>query len=376
MFANPTNVGISQRVVATLVACAVAMVSIGFYNLAQAANLTSVSDTLTDSQISVVSNHTIAFTIPAGSTGVAAAGTITVTFPAGFALGSVAFGDMDLTIGGASQTLAAAAAGATWGATKTGQVVTFTSGTGTATAGQAIIIKIGTNATVGGTGVNRITNPTAGSYELVITAGASDTGRTQVAILNNVQVTAKVNTTFTFTVTGLATSTAINGTTTTGSTSPVKIPFGTLTANQPKSLAQKLAVVTNAIAGFVVTVQTSGNLKSSNGAVIDNFANGADTSTPTAWATNLPTNNISSNLTWGHWGFTSNDSDLSVPFGANQYEAASTTARTVFTHSGPADGTTVNKGTANVGYQVQITPLQEAADDYNTTLTSIATPTF
>jgi hypothetical protein len=29
-----------------------------------------------------------------------------------------------------------------------------------------------------------------------------------------------------------------------------------------------------------------------------------------------------------------------------------------------------------VGYKIEITPLQEAADDYTTTLTYIATPTF
>jgi hypothetical protein len=187
-------------------------------------------------------------------------------------------------------------------------------------------------------------------------------------------VTAKVNTTFTFTVTGTATSTALYTSTTTGSTTSTLIPFGVLAAGVPKILAQHLAVVTNAISGFVVTVQSSGNLKSSNGAIIDNFKDGADTSSPTAWTT--PTNVITDNKTWGHWGFTSNDTDLSVPFANNQYIAASTTARTVFTHSGPADGTTADKGKADVGYKIQITPLQEAADDYNTTLTYIATPTF
>ena len=374
MFANPTNVGISQRVVATLVACAVAMVSIGFYSYAQAANLTSVSDTLTDSQISVVSNHTIAFTIPAGSTGVAAAGTITVTFPAGFALGSVAFGDMDLTIGGASQTLAAAAAGATWGATKSGQVVTFTSGTGTATAGQAIIIKIGTNATVGGTGVNRITNPTAGSYELVIAAGTSDTGRTRVAILSNVLVRAIVDTTFTFTVTGMATSTAVNGLTTTGSTSPTSINYAKIVAGVPEVLSQRLNVTTNARSGFTVTVQESGSLLSSNGADIDSFSNATNVNTPTVWSS--PTNSIANENTWGHWGLTSSDDINASEFTGSKFVAASTTARQIFSHSGPADGTTALVGSTTIGYKIEITPLQEAADDYNTTLTYIATPVF
>ena len=374
MFANPTNVGISQRVVATLVACAVAMVSIGFYNYAQAANLTSVSDTLTDSKNAVVSNHTIAFTIPAASAGVIAGGTITVTFPAGFTLGSVAFGDMDLKIAGSDQALAAVAAGATWGATKSGQVVTFTSGSGTATAGQAIEIQIGTNATFGTTGTNQITNPGVGSYELYITAGAADTGRTRVAILSNVTVSAIVDTTFTFTVTGMATSTAVNSLTTTGSTTATAINYGKLVANVAEVLSQRLNVTTNARSGFTVTVQESAGLLSSNGADIDSFSNGTHVNTPAVWS--APTNNITLENTWGHWGITSSDDLNTSEFSGSKFVAASTTARQIFSHAGPADGVTANAGSTTVGYKIEITPLQEAADDYSTTLTYIATPVF
>ena len=376
MFANPTNVGISQRVVATLVACAVAMVSIGFYSYAQAANLTSVSDTLTDSQISVVSNHTIAFTIPAGSTGVAASGgTITVTFPAGFNMGTVAFGDLDLKVAGTDQTLAAAPAASVWGAVKSGQVVTFTTGSGvSATAGQAIEIQIGTNATFGAAGANRITNPTAGSYELYITAGTADTGRTRVAILSNVLVRAIVDTTFTFTVTGMATSTAVNGLTTTGSTSPTSINYAKIAAGVPEVLSQRLNVTTNARSGFTVTVQQSGPLQSSNGADIDSFSNATNVNTPTVWSS--PTNSIANENTWGHWGLTSSDDINSSEFTGSKFVAASTTARQIFGHTGPADGTTALVGSTTIGYKIEITPLQEAADDYNTTLTYIATPVF
>jgi hypothetical protein len=375
MFANPTNVGISQRVVATLVACAVVLTSIGMYTTAQAANLVSVRDTLSDSDVSVVSNHTIDFTVPTSSPGVAAGQTITVTFPAGFSLTGVVFGDIDFSINGTDATLAAAPSGATWGAAIAGQVLTITSGSGTVTAGQVVQIQIGTNATFGATGANRITNPAAGSYELVITAGTSDTGRTRVAIIDNVLVTARVNTTFDFAILGLATSTAINGTSTTGSTTADTIPFGTLTAGQIKTLGQRLTVSTNARNGFVVTVESDGNLQSSNGAIIDNFQNGSDVAGPgTAWS--APTNNIADATTWGHWGVTSNDADLASPFAANNFMAASTTPRTVFTHNGPADGILQNVGEVELAYQIQITPLQEAADDYNTTLTYIATPTF
>jgi hypothetical protein len=385
MFANPTNVGISQRVVATLVACAVAMVSVGFYSNAQAANLVSVSDTLTDSHPSVVSNHTIAFTI--SSTGSVTSGqTITVTTPSGFASSSpLLFTDFDLKVAGTDQTIVAGASPAAnqWGYTTSGTgsgpfVLTFKSGGGTAVAAanNAIEIQIGTNATFGTTGVNRLINhATPGaSYEFYITAGTADTGRTRVAIVNHVTVSAIVNTSFTFTVSGMATSTTFNGTTTTGSTSPTIINFGRLTAGVAKRLSQRLNVTTNARSGFTVTVQESGSLQSSNGADIDSFTNGTNVNTPAVWS--APTNNIALENTWGHWGLTSSDDINASEFSGTKFVAASTTARQIFNHTGPADGTTANVGSTTVGYEIQITPLQEAADDYNTTLTYIATPVF
>ncbi len=377
MFVNPTNnVGISQRVVATLVASAVLLTSIGFYNIAQAANLTSVSDTLSDSDLSSASNHTILATVPAGASGVGAGQTVTVTFPAGFSLTGVAFADIDFAINGAEQTLAAAPAAATWGAAIAGQVLTITSGTGTVTAGQVIRIRVGTNAVTGGTGTQQIDNPgTAGSYELRITAGTADSGRTRVAIIDNVLVSAIVDTTFTFTITGVATSTVINGApATTGSTSPTAINFARIAANTDEVLGQRLNVTTNAIGGFTVTVAQDSNLLSSTGADIDGFADGAYTNTPAAWTN--PTNSISLENTWGHWGLTSDDDLNTNEFGAALYVAASTTPRSVFHHAGPADGTTNNIGSTSVAYRIRITPLQEAADDYNTTLTYVATPIF
>ena len=375
MYKFSTSVESLHRVVAMLVAIAVLAWSVGAYSSAQAANLTSISDTLSDSNVSSLSNHTVQFTVPTSSPGVIAAGTIVVTFPAGFNIAALTVGDVDFAINGAEQTLAGSASGATWGVATSSQNLTLTSGTGVVTAGQVVRIRIGTNAVTGSTGTHQVTNPTAGSYEFVVTAGAADTGRTRVAILNNVTVTAVVDTSFVFTVAGLATSTAVNATTTTGSSTPTTIPFGTLVAGQIKTLGQQLSVTTNARNGFVVTVQQSQNLLSSTGADIDGFIDGAYTNTPVAWI--APTNSITNENTWGHWGLTSDDSDLnSDEFGSALFVAASTTARQVFSHTGPADGTTVDKGTAKVGYNIQITPLQEAGNDYSTVLTYIATPTF
>ncbi|NCO62191.1 hypothetical protein GW879_01920, partial [Candidatus Kaiserbacteria bacterium] len=118
----------------------------------------------------------------------------------------------------------------------------------------------------------------------------ADTGRTRVAIVDTVLVTASVDTTFDFTVSGLATSTAVNGTSTTGLTTATTIPFGVLTSGAVKTMAQKLDVVTNARNGFVVTVEQDGNLQSSTGADVDGFIDGAYTDTPAVWA--APTNNI------------------------------------------------------------------------------------
>ncbi len=382
MFKQSTHVDSLHRVVAMLVATAVLALSVGVFNNAQAANLAVISNTLSDSDVSSLSNHTILFTVPTSSPGViaggGASGRITVTFPIGFTMGSVAVGDIDFAINGTEQALAAAPAAATWGATVSGQNLILESGTGVVTANQTVRIRVGTNAVTGGAGTNRVTNPgTTNSYEFVVTAGAADSGRTRVAILDNVDVTAIVNTSFVFTVNGLATSTAVNGTSTTGSTTATAIPFGVLTAGQIKTLAQRLNVTTNARNGFVVTVEQDQNLLSSTGADIDGFRDGAYTNTPQAWGL-APTNNIADENTWGHWGLTSTDDLNSNEFGAGTplFVAASTTPRQIFSHNGPSDGVTNNIGSSTIGYQIQITPLQEAGDDYITTLTYIATPTF
>ena len=194
-------------------------------------------------------------------------------------------------------------------------------------------------------------------------------------------MTAAVDTVFDFTITGFSvTGTDANGTSTTATSSATEIPFGTLTANVVETIAQRLNVTTNAIQGFVVTVEQDQNLLSSTGADIDGFANGTYTNTPGDWS--APTNSISDENTWGHWGLTSNDDVNASEFqgcggaATGCWVAASTTPRQIYSHDGPADGTTVDIGSTTVAYQVQITPLQEAADDYSTTLTYIATPTF
>lgn len=367
-----------QGGIATLVAIALVLWAVGahMFTTVEAANLTYVKDTLSDSDTGSASNHTIQFLSP---TGVLAGGTITVTFPAGFDLTGVDDTDMDLTVGVTDHPLAAVPSGATWGAVVAGQTLTLTSATAVVGSNATVTIEIGTNAT-GGVANAQIDNPgSVNSFEITITAGASDSGQTRVAIVDNVLVTANVDTTLTFTVSGVANGQAVNSspTTTATTTTSTSLPFETLAANVSKTLAQDLTVATNAIHGYVVTVEQDANLLSSTGADIDGFIDGAYTNTPTAWV--APSNAIGDENTWGHWGLTTDDVSLlgaGSDFAANQWVAPSTTPRAIMAHDGPSDGVTNDIGAARIGYQAQITALQEAGDDYSTTLTYIATPTF
>ncbi len=363
MFVIPTNVGFTHRVVAMLVACAVVLWSVGVYTTAQAANLIEVSDTLSDSGPSVTSAHNFSFEIPTGST-VLPGDDYVITFPAGFTgVNTVVSGNLTVRRnGGAPIAIGNFAAGA--------QTLTFDNVAASSTDVITVVLADGV-----------VTNPaTIQSYEFVITVAdtTADVGRTRVAIVDYVTVSAIVNTTFDFVVAGTATTTSVNATTSTGASTATEIPFGVLTAGTVYTIAQELTVETNAANGFVVTVQQDGNLLSSTGADIDGFSNGTYVNSPVAWS--APSNSLLLENTWGHWGLTSDDSDLNAgeftSGGGDKWVAASTTPRLIFSHNDPADGVTQNYGSATIGYRVQISPLQEAADDYTTTLMYVATPTF
>ncbi len=371
-----------QSGIATLTAIALVLWALGahMFTSAEAANLLYVKDTLSDSAPSIASNHTLQFLSPGALIG---GNTITVTFPNAFTgTSSVVVADIDFEINGVDETLVAGVPAATeWGFGWSGATMTLTAGGSESLASNATAtIKIGSNATAGASGTMRLINPSAtSSYEITLTA-ATNTAQTRVAIIENVLVTANVDTTLTFTVNGIGSGSTVNGspTTTATTTTSTALPFGTLAVGVSKTLGQDLTVATNAIHGYVVTVEQDQNLLSSTGADIDGFIDGLYTNTPTAWQG--PANSIvTGERTWGHWGLTTDDSTLlgaGLDFAANQWIAASTTPRAIMAHDGPSDGVTDDIGAARVGYQAQITALQEAGDDYNTTLTYIATPTF
>jgi len=369
---------------AAIASLAIIMWSLGLpvMQFAQAANVTTFSNTLSDSAPSVVSNHTIEFVTP---TGVAASETIVITFDQAaqaFDLTGIGEEDVDLLVGGVAETV-----GTDWtvAVDTVADTITITSaGAGGVIAAAAEVeILIGLHATNDGTADTQIINPaTVQSYEINVTVGSADSGETRVAIVDSVTVTATVDTIFTFTVEG---QTALAGAGFSTSDDPTQdstatsIPFGELEANTPVSASQSLEVSTNAANGFVVTVAVDQQLTSSNGAVIDSFVDGGNTSVPTPWAE--PNGDLGVANEAGHWGLTSNDTTLTGTLtdlytGGTEFVAASTDPVEVFRHDGPSDGQVAGSGTAQVLYKVEITALQEAADDYTATLTYVATPVF
>lgn len=350
-----------------------------FIHTARAASLNHVSDLLSDSGLSASSNHTITFTTP---TGIAVDETVTITFPAGFNMNGVAFGDIDITDDGSDLAVAAAAGAGTWGADVSGQVLTLTNSNDTAVAADSVmVVEIGLNATFGVAGDTQIINPAANGSQMIAIAGTmTDSADTRVYIVEHVLVTAEVDTIFEFQVDAVADTETVNGSDIDITSTPTTLAFGVLVPNASSTMAQDLSVKTNAQYGFTVTVQADGNLRSDTGADINPFIDDAETVDPVKWQ--APAATIDTDTTYGHEGVTTED-DLNVggAFGVMEYAGNFVTApRAIFSHDGPVTWSTPGQypdvATTRVGYTIEISPLQEAADDYTQTLRYVATPTF
>jgi hypothetical protein len=370
------------QAVAMTVGLAVFLWSTGLpalFRQAEAASIANASDTITTSAPSQGAVHTIAFEMP---NGMVANQTFELRFETGFDLTGLNIGDISMTVDGSATTTAGSNGAGIWGVatnTPTGQDITFTAPTdyGVASSGPLVL-------TIGDVAGTLIVNPSAtSSYYIDIGGGAStaqDTGQVRVAIIDEVVVSASVDTSLTFTVIGVVDGQSVNNspTSTAATTTPTTLPFGTLTVDQSSTLAHDLTVATNAVNGYSVTVSLSGPLNdSTTGAIIDSFIDGADTAIPTTWVS--PSADINDDKTFGHWGITSEDATTTRTdeFDSDEWGGIATSSPTVIMgHTGPADEVTQGVGAARIGYQIEISALQEASDDYNTTLRYIATPTF
>jgi len=380
-----------HKVVAIVAIVALLMWSFGFPSWvrpSEAANLTWISDTISDSDSAVSADHTIVFTTPT-LVDDAADRDIVVSFPAQFNVSTstaiLYIADFDVATTG-EYTLGADCTGSEHMSVATGtptaQDITFTICTGDGgdfLANGTTTIEIGTVATAAGAGVNQIINPTPiQSYEITV-ATPSDDGATRVAIIDDVVVTASVTTSLTFIVYGLAAGATVNTspTTTADATTPTTLPFGDLVVGTSKTLAQSLSVATNARNGYTVTANQNQNLLSSTGADIDRFIDDLGTSVPVAWVP--PTGTLGNEVEYGHMGITTEDVSLAGgnDFGDDLWAGNFVNnPREVLYHDGPSDGIQANTGSTTVGYQAEIMAFQEAGTDYTAVITYVATPIF
>ncbi len=220
-------------------------------------------------------------------------------------------------------------------------------------------------------------------------AGSSLQERVQVMVqlLDDVLMTARVDATLQFNVTGLnGGSDTVNSVSCTGTTTSNTLPFGTLQPAASSTVCQELDVTTNASNGFTVTVWQDQELTSDGNDNINSFNDSPDgTGSTTATSWQPPSGQLDSDHTYGHMGLTSDDTDLNSLGGYEDlYNGAGApeyvgldgiTPRPIFHHDGPADGSTQDRGVARVAYTAEIHALQQAGD-YESTLTYVATPTY
>lgn len=232
-------------------------VSMVHVELVHAAAMSSLSDTLSSVKANTLSDHTIQFVTP---TGVSAAGTLTVTFPSGWSLGSLSTTSVDFatstsaTCSGFTDALVSnTASGLTWGVSTTSSSITLTSGTAVIPANRCVQIEIGGNATSQVTGTTTYTNPaTATTSVLTLSASSGDTGTITVNIITNdtVTMTGTVNQSLTFTI---STTTIYFGNL---SSTGAKFASSTnASGDSTETIAHTLAVSTNGSSGFTVTVR-------------------------------------------------------------------------------------------------------------------------
>lgn len=338
--------------------------SIVHVELAMAAALTTLSDTQSSLKAATLSDHTIQFVTP---TGVAASGTIAITFPAGYSMGVTNVNNVDFATSSSAScsgfvdaTLALSPVNLTWGYSTSSQTVTFTSGTGVIAANRCIQIRIGSNATFGGTGVTQITNPGAGSYGITIAGTFGDTGTITTTIIGDdtVAMTGTVNQSISFTI---STSTIYFGT-----LSSIAAKFASSTnslGDSAETVAHSLGVSTNAPSGFSLTVrgQTLTSQQNSNNTI---SAIGATAASSTA--------------TTEQFGLRATESGgtavtVSSPYSSPTsygYGATATTSSTLATGAGATASSTLS-----LRYVTNIAAVTEAGT-YAANLVYIATANF
>lgn len=199
-----------------------------------------------------------------------------------------------------------------------------------------------------------------------------DDGVVTLTLTQGVTVSARVDPTFTFTVTGVA-GTGVNtrnGTTMTSgiTTTVTTIPFGNLTSGTEKFAGHDLTVVSNTDGGYNVTARMATNMTgSAYGFDIDKFiGNSASETSAQAWA--LPTGGTAGTNT-GWLGIGTNDTGVTGQ-GANAFFSLGTSPTTVMTNDASTTGET-----NEIAFGIEVNSSQPA-DNYSGIMIYNATPVY
>ncbi len=347
--------------------------------------VTSVSNTQTTQKTSATGNQTISFSTPSGAPEDA---TITLTFPASFNIASITEDDVDLAVDGVDLTTAATCSGSEKASVAvSGQTLTFTicNGDGGAIAKNSVVtLRIGTNATVSGTGVNQITNPsTVGSYTLAIGGTFGDVGSIVVPVTDSDQVGvgATVSPTITFDIDSALTDSETSA--------PYTIALGSLTPsilttsnglliNGPEINSIFLDLNSNAFGGASVTVfGTNGGLYSPSKTTLITPATAEETIVAGQAKFGLCVAAISQTSGLGTFSASPNyDADglsncTTTNGGTPKIGKVNTTPTPIVATNG-----TISGGRVQILAKASVTNITPASNDYQEVLTFIATGTF
>jgi len=349
--------------------------------------LYAISDVIEDSRPSTASNHTITFTTQTLVEDDDS--TITVTFPAGFTMGSVDETDIDISDDAADKETEANCAGSDEvGVSVALQVVTFqicAGETGDIAAGSVVVIEIGDNAQYDGAGVDQIVNhATPAYYDIVIGGTWDDDGTTKIVIVDTLTARVTVDETMSFTITAVNLATCddrpgdnVNEVATTVAT---LVDFGDATLEEFYDACHEMEVGTNAANGYSVTVTESDQLSYGSDQIADGVCDSICTETvEETWAT-------SANNGFGYClDDITGDAGATADATMDQCDHGTTPEYKIFpeldidtpefeTVMSSAAGLTTNDET-HLGYRVTL-PSTTAAGTFENRIILVATPTY
>ena len=189
-----------------------------------------------------------------------------------------------------------------------------------------------------------------------------DTTQTKVATIESVTVTATVVPSLNFTINAVAGSTSVAGATTDVASTATTVPFGNLTVNTNRTVAQYLHIDTNSNSGYVITAQSDGSLRKTNGTVITDFGL-------------TPAENNANN----GFGYALQSKAGSPTMAFNYNDSARTFNSSGFSSSSPitvmSNGAPATGDEGYVAYRVR-TSATQAQGVYQSIITYIATATY